>query len=227
MKRFPLSYIFVLCLLISAFAPRVFSASFDCGKAVSATETLICKNHETSALDEQLQRAYKAALTAADPSSKKGLITEQRHWIAYTRDLCEDTACLQQAYKGRIAVLARNEKYIIDASSCEPSGAGPCVNVVTYRDTSIRIGSFNQSLTAEKRAGKIIGCSRLINLPVGTANGNNSFGGICTLQDGTQRKAVEICNDDMFGHFEVQPAAPQGISDKSLIDFTNEHCFGG
>lgn len=227
MKRLPFPCFLVLCLLISAFAPHVFSASFDCGKAVSTTEILICKNHETSALDEQLQGVYKAALTTADPSSKKGLITEQRHWIAYTRNLCEDTACLQQVYTARIAVLAHNEKYIIDTSSCEPSGAGACVNVVTYRDTSIRISSFNQSLAEEKRAGRIIGCNRLINLPVGTANGNNSFGGICILQDGAQRKAVEICNDDMFGHFGVQSVAPQDISDKSLIDFINEHCFGG
>lgn len=101
------------------------------------------------------------------------------------------------------------------------------MNVVAYRDPSIRIRSFNRSLAQAKQVGQIIGCSRLINLPVGLAGSNNSFGGLCTLQDGSQHRAVEICDDDMFGHFEKQAVDPQTISDKNLIDFTHEHCFGG
>ena len=101
------------------------------------------------------------------------------------------------------------------------------MNVVIYRDPSIRIPSFNKSLVEQKQSGKIISCNRLINLPVGTANSNNSYGGMCTLQDGTQRKAVEICNDDMFGHFQMQPATPQDVPGNGLIDFTHNYCFGG
>lgn len=218
----------VLSLFFLVAAPRAIAASFDCSKATSTTETLICKDTQTSALDDKLQQTYKAALGAVAPSSKKALIEEQRHWIAYTRDVCQDEACLQQAYTARIDTLARNEKYIIDDSSCEPpSDGGACMNVVTYRDPSIRISSFNKSLVEQKQSGKIISCSRLINLPVGTANSNNSYGGMCTLQNGTQRKALEICNDDMFGHFQMQPATPQDVSGKGLIEFTHDYCFGG
>lgn len=228
MKHYPLSSFLVLCLLACGFAPRAFSASFDCTKALSPVETLICKDSETSALDDKLQRTYKVALTAIAPSSKKALVGEQRHWITYTRDVCQDEACLQQAYTARIAVLARNEKYIVDETSCEPTGnGGACVSVVTYRDPSIRIASFNKSLVEQKQSGKIISCNRLINLPVGTANSNNSYGGMCTLQDGTQRKAVDICNDDMFGHFQMRPATPQDVSGNGLTDFTHSYCFGG
>lgn len=224
----PCTMKYFLALGLMGLASSAFCASFDCSKAKSNVEKQICKDSETSALDEKLSQAYKGALAATDPASKKSLVQEQRHWVTYTRDLCEDAACLQQTYTARIAVLARNEKFIIDQSSCEPSSdGGDCINVVTYRDPSVRIQSFNQSLVLDKQAGKIIGCSRLVNLTVGTANGNNSYGGTCTMQDGAQRKAVEICNDDMFGHFEVQPAVPQSISDKNLIDFTHEHCFGG
>lgn len=209
-------------------APRAKAASFDCSKATSATETLICKDTQTSALDDKLHQIYEAALAAVAPSSKKALIEEQHHWIAYIRDACQDEACLRQAYTARTAVLARSEKYIIDDSSCEPLGnGGACMNVVTYRDPSIRIASFNNSLAAQKQSGKIVSCSRLINLPVGTANSNNSYGGMCTLQDGTQRKAVEICNDDMFGHFTIRPSPTLDASNKLLIDFTYEQCFGG
>lgn len=207
---------------------RAAAASFDCGKANGTVENLICKNTRTSVLDDKLQQTYAAALVATSPSGKKALVEEQRHWITYTRNTCQDEACLQQVYMARIAVLARNEKYIIDDSSCEPpTDGGECINAVTYRDPSIRIISFNKSLVEQKQSGKIISCSRLINLPVGTANSNNSYGGICILQDGTQRKAVEICNDDMFGHFQMRPATPKDASGKDLIDFTHSYCFGG
>ncbi len=38
------------------------AASFDCGKAKTRVEKLICANAELSKLDEQLSREYKAAL---------------------------------------------------------------------------------------------------------------------------------------------------------------------
>jgi uncharacterized protein len=226
MKIFYSNCFFALCLLFVA--PHAFSASFDCGKAASTTEKLICDDAGTSTLDDKLKQTYTTALAAVAPSSKKALIEEQRHWIMYTRDICQDVACLQQAYTARIEVLARNEKDIINKLSCEvPDGGTECVSVVAYRDTNIRIHSFNQSLAQAKHSGKIISCSRLINLPVGTVGSNNSFGGTCTLQDGSQRKTVEICDDDMFGHFELRSTEPRSVSDKNLVDFTHEHCFGG
>lgn len=226
MKTLHSSYFFALCLLFVV--PQAFSASFECSKATGATERLICNDAETSALDDKLKQAYVRALAAVAPSSKKALIEEQRHWITYTRNVCQDEPCLQQTYTARIAVLVRNEKYIIDDSSCErPHDGGACVNTVTYRDPSIRIASFNKSLMEQKQSGKIISCSHLINLPVGTANSNNSYGGMCTLLDDTQRKAVEICNDDMFGHFRMRTAMPKDVSGKGLINFTHSYCFGG
>lgn len=224
----PLLLVCAFGVFLFATAPRAMAASFDCSKASGTAETLICEDARTSTLDSKLQQAYKAALAAVASSSKKTLIEEQRHWIRYTRDVCQDEACLQQVYTARIAVLAHNEKDIINKLSCVvPSGGTGCANVVMYRDPSTRIQSFNQSLAQAKHPGKIISCSRLINLPVGTVGSNNSFGGICTLQSNSQRTSVEICDDDMFGHFELQPAKPQDVSNKSLIDFTYGHCFGG
>ncbi|KAG0754456.1 hypothetical protein G6F22_020987 [Rhizopus arrhizus] len=90
------------------------AASFDCNKAVGTTERLICSDAETSALDGKLQGAYEAALAATDAYGKKELTKEQRNWIKYARDICQDSACLQQAYTSRIAMLARNEERIAD-----------------------------------------------------------------------------------------------------------------
>lgn len=229
-----LKFLFALSLL--GLAPCAVAASFDCGKAAIATEKLICSDAETSALDNKLQQAYKTALAATNASGKKELAKEQRNWIKYTRAICQDTACQQQTYAGRIAVLARNEKNIVDGevySYCEiPSdadhiGGDKCVNVVPYRDPNARINSFNQSLAGQKQSRRIIDCSRLIDLPVGNANSNESFGGYCVLQDGTQRKNVEICNADMTAKFQMQPVSPQDTSDKQLINFTYTYCYGG
>ncbi len=130
--------IFALCLL--GLVPHASAASFDCSKVATSTEKLICSDAETSALDSKLQQTYKKALSATDAYGKKVLAKEQRNWIQYTRSICQDAACLRQVYTDRIAVLARNEKNILDGevySHCEtpnddnPSGR-ECVNVVPF-----------------------------------------------------------------------------------------------
>jgi len=221
----------LLALGLVGISPCALAASFDCGKAASDTEKLICSDAETSALDGKLQQAYKTALAATDAYGKKALAKEQRNWITYTRGICQDTTCLRQVYTARIAVLARNEKNIVNDTpdNCiKPSGKlnyDGCLNLVIYRDPNDRISSLNQSLEQQKQSGKIIGCSRLIDLPLGTVGGENTFGGTCILQDGSQRKDVEICYGDMGGAFQMQLTSPQDASDKHLIDFTYTQCY--
>lgn len=217
----------VVVLSVFGVALSAFAASFDCTDATSAVEKIICSDPAISLLDGRLQQAYKTALAATDSAGKKALTEEQRHWIRYQRNLCTDSACLQEAYTVRIKLLAANAKYIVDKSSCaDIQGSKNCVNLVTYRDPNIRIPSFNNSLLDAKLAGTVIGCNRLINLPVGTAGGNNTYGGVCTLMDGSKRKLVEICNDDMIGRFQMQVATPGDVTEKQLVDFTYS-CNGG
>lgn len=211
-----------------------FAASFDCRKATTSTEKLICSDAETSALDSKLQQTYRTALMAAeDAPNKKTLTEEQRGWLVYSRNICEDIACLRKVYAIRIGMLARNEKIIVNdrSSDCiKPSDIGKykgdnCLNLVIYRDPNEQIKLFNQAIIAQKQNGKIIGCSRLINMPMGTVGGENTFGGICTLQDGPQRKDVGICYGDMGGAFQMHMIIPQDNSDKYLIGFTYSQCF--
>ncbi|WP_266159618.1 lysozyme inhibitor LprI family protein [Dyella silvatica] len=203
------------------------SAGFDCKKALSDVEKMICKSADLSSLDGQLLDAYNGALKAVEASSKDALIEEQRNWIRYTRNICQDSVCLSEAYETRIKVLQQNSQVIYDESICNiPDGDG-CRSSVIYRDASKRIDSFNNSLSQNKMSGKIIGCSMLLDVPVGTAHGNHSFGGLCTLQSGAVRSDVKICNDDMIGHFSVKNIDRKGESEKSLAEFTNAECFGG
>lgn len=226
----------LFALTILGMTPCAIAASFDCSKAINPTEKLICSDVKTSSLDEKLERAYKTASASTDAYGKKELAKEQRHWIKYTRGFCQDTACLQPAYTARIAVLARNEKNIENEESycTKPSGyqgsVHDCgVNAQAYRDPNDRNDSFNQSLAEQKQSGKIIGCRRLIDIwngaHIGPGRGEQTFGGYCVLQNGTQRQSVAICNDDMAGDFQVQQVTPQNMSDTRLIDFTYK-CSG-
>ena len=76
------------------------AASFDCAKARTSVEHLICADPALSALDERLATAYKAA-SAHDGK----LRAQQREWISGTRNKCDSTACLSQAYTQRLQAL--------------------------------------------------------------------------------------------------------------------------
>lgn len=76
------------------------AASFDCAKAGTPVEHLICADAGVSALDQRLAEAYKAA-SARDPHVKE----TQREWLAGTRNKCGTAACLSQAYGARLEAL--------------------------------------------------------------------------------------------------------------------------
>ena len=93
--------IFLLgCLSI---AQPVQAASFDCSKAVTKVDKLVCANVDLSALDGRLAEAYQAALKQApDPAALKH---RQRDWLQELHDYCQTDSCLQGAYSARIRAL--------------------------------------------------------------------------------------------------------------------------
>lgn len=82
------------------------AASFDCGKAQSKVEHLICDNPKLSELDSKLGQDYQDVRSKANEEQKKILITEQKHWLKHTRNVCGDETCLKLAYWSRQAGLA-------------------------------------------------------------------------------------------------------------------------
>jgi len=81
------------------------AASFDCAKAHSKVEHLVCENPELSELDSNLTKEYQTILSKANEEEKQRLPTEQRHWLSHTRNACEDETCLKHAYWSRQAAL--------------------------------------------------------------------------------------------------------------------------
>lgn len=87
---------------LMAALPAAQAASFDCAKAKSRTELLICRTDSLSALDEELNRRYKQLAAQTDASALK---TDQLGWMR-ERDQCKDAACLADAYNARLKFLS-------------------------------------------------------------------------------------------------------------------------
>ncbi|HEM7873893.1 TPA: DUF1311 domain-containing protein [Burkholderia contaminans] len=84
-------------------ATPVIQASFDCGKAVSKIEKLICSTPETADADRRLNAAYSAA--RAKTNDPVGLKDDQRQWLK-ERNACDDAACLLNVTQVRIQKLS-------------------------------------------------------------------------------------------------------------------------
>jgi uncharacterized protein len=87
--------------------------SFDCSKAETAGEKLICKDDGLAALDRELARLYavvKAGATMPD-DRRKALVAAELDWIK-RRDRCSVTDdprfCMVDAYAVRIHELRRD-----------------------------------------------------------------------------------------------------------------------
>lgn len=104
--------IFVAPLALFLAHPAV-AASFDCAKAATVIEKMICGIAELSKLDEVLGKEYARVLAQA--SDAAALKSTQRAWLRDTRDSCTDAVCLKAAYEARIGVLAEKTKSLAGA----------------------------------------------------------------------------------------------------------------
>ena len=126
--RFSLGWRFLtLPCLLTFFHSVAAAQSFDCAKAKTPTEKLICTHEPLGQLDEELMAAVRGAMPS-DPDEKKEFLTEERAWLANRdkectiseRELSEkDRAgalrCLSKSYGDRIKQL-RQRKSPVNAA---------------------------------------------------------------------------------------------------------------
>lgn len=75
---------------IAATSDMPIKASFDCNKAQSNYENLVCKFRDLAFLDVQLSKSYLQALAyTPEKYEKKNLVTEQRKWLAMISSLLQ------------------------------------------------------------------------------------------------------------------------------------------
>lgn len=87
-----------MCLVIG----QVQAASFDCGKATTQVEKLICADQQLSEMDNHLAEQY--ALALAQAQNKAAFKIEQIAWLK-ERNNCPDRECISQRYYQRLDTL--------------------------------------------------------------------------------------------------------------------------
>ena len=80
------------------------TASFDCAKASSKIEKLVCSTPETADADRRLAAAYASAKSKSPDAN--ALKADQLVWLKQQRNACGDTACLLKTTEARIQALS-------------------------------------------------------------------------------------------------------------------------
>ena len=93
-----ISMLYVTCLPLAEGAD--YKASFDCSKANSSVEKLICGYPNLATLDVKLSQLYKASI--ASGIDKENILKSQRTWLKNVRNKCKDDECLEKVYRSRI-----------------------------------------------------------------------------------------------------------------------------
>lgn len=201
------------------------AAGFDCAKASTPVEKRVCANPAISELDGTLNDEFKQRLKGLGTVSKAALRLDQSAWMREARDEAVTDQELKAAYELRIAQLRQPVVSLFaDEVVTDASGNSWNVNVVTPADS--RLSSFRKS-GGKQLQGKLTGCELLVDVPVGTAHGNHSFGGYCLLENKGKKRPVMVCDDDMVGHFSLQETDGQPVGVRTLGEFVVRECFGG
>ena len=95
---------FLLTAVLCGAANIASAQSFDCARAQTRVEKMVCADRAIAELDEYLGRYY-AASRAEIPGAGACLQSDQAQWLKSTRDACVDGACLKSAYLNRLAEL--------------------------------------------------------------------------------------------------------------------------
>ena len=89
----------------SSTAPAPGGPSFDCAKASTAVEKLICANPSIASMDRDVANVYREML---QKSNNKNYEKErQATWRSTERDACTDAACLTDKYRMRLVEIQK------------------------------------------------------------------------------------------------------------------------
>lgn len=88
----------------------LYGASFQCSKATSNVEKLVCSDREVSLLDDELATTYQQRVASLEDDAS--LKTAQRRWLREKRNSCTSVQCLKEAYETRLYELKWDPSYV-------------------------------------------------------------------------------------------------------------------
>jgi uncharacterized protein len=130
----------VLGLLASQISVQ--AASFDCEKAKTKIEKMICINPELSKLDDELNKVYNTTLQGARHADS--IRKAQKEWIN-ERNTCSNEACLEYAYGRRIFLLSTTDANLLTPEENPDCNAGS--NMENAECLGGKLASIRQELT--------------------------------------------------------------------------------
>ncbi|MDR0218153.1 MAG: hypothetical protein LBI71_04595 [Enterobacteriaceae bacterium] len=94
-----------LLLLLCTLSPLSFAASFDCAKAKTPDEKVICTNPKLNDLDVEMNVKYHflRGLFAMGLSGK--MYDDQKEWLRQRQQCKANISCLKESYRQRISQL--------------------------------------------------------------------------------------------------------------------------
>jgi uncharacterized protein len=102
-------YIIIIILIFTGVSSPLGAASFDCQKATTDIEKMICDSPQLSRADEKMASAYQNLRRALLEPEREVLLNDQRVWLQ-ERDrvlrTCTEINCEIQFYQVRIQQLA-------------------------------------------------------------------------------------------------------------------------
>lgn len=136
-----------ICVLFSlVIASNAYTASFDCNKAKTASESIICSNPELSLLDNEYSALFSKA---TDDTTKTGKVTKDTVAALNWREAnCRDKECLQEWYRDRISSLQGTMASTPQLTAGDPTAIGDPTDL--FRKLNIR--TFESSLTPQLKS---------------------------------------------------------------------------
>jgi uncharacterized protein len=187
------------------------AASFQCDKARTHVEELVCATESVSVLDSRLGRAYALVIHDTNANQRPGVIAEQRAWIETVRDRCTDVQCLTTAYMSRLQVLTAIKTAKTSA-----------VYVMDEKEMSGQTSDFENSLHRVGISGSL-SCTLMVRLVDDQFTGKEqSYGATCHIDS----RPILLCDDTMVGKLTVSFSSPSDRA-PAVADFTANNCPPG
>lgn len=92
-----------LAVMIALLSSPAAAASFDCAKAATTVEKIVCADKEISALDDELNKLYQQRLAVA--LDQQGMKSMQRNWLKSLGERCKDAECVKMDYDIQVETL--------------------------------------------------------------------------------------------------------------------------
>lgn len=176
-----ISTAFAALALLAFFPSRSWAApSFDCTKATTPVESLICSNIELGDLDGRMGQAFRDLRQKARKAQLQSLMEEQRSWLKWRIKKC--------------AIASEEKKYSED----EMREAVDCLSEI-YRGRLVRLGHLAHPGKLEGKVGKYIQIWMSANDEVCGKVFKSLEGVFSNYEENTM---VEI-KDDAFAKWEV------------------------